>query len=96
MNRPSSLSEAISQLEKVSGEKAKDFKEFVEEDFKEIRTALSNLKPFLDSVKSDLNREAKAAQDQIEQRVRENPLASIGIVGFFAFLLGLLLGNSRK
>ena len=96
MSKPTTLSDAVKQLEDAGESKSKDFKDFVERDFNEIKKALTDLKPHLDSLKDGLNQEVKEAQKQIEEHVRENPFAALGIVGFVAFLIGLLLGSKRK
>jgi ElaB/YqjD/DUF883 family membrane-anchored ribosome-binding protein len=96
MSKATTLAEAIRQLEDAGEMKAKDFKNFVENDFQEIKKALSDLKPHLDELKGGIDREVKEAQKKIEEQIRENPLAALGIVGIGAFLLGLALGNNRK
>jgi ElaB/YqjD/DUF883 family membrane-anchored ribosome-binding protein len=96
MSKPTTLSDAVAQLEKAGASKTKDFKDFVEKDFLEVKKALADLKPHLDNLKDGIDKEVKDAQRHIETQVRENPWAALGIVGFVAFLIGLLLGNNRK
>jgi ElaB/YqjD/DUF883 family membrane-anchored ribosome-binding protein len=96
MDRPTSLTDAIDQLEKASQSRGKDIKDFVEKDFQEIRKAIADIKPYLNNLKTDVNRSISDSQKKVEEQIRENPWAAVGIVGFIAFLFGMLLGNGRR
>lgn len=96
MTKPTSLSEAIEQLEKEGSTKAKEVKEFLERDLHEIKQALAELQPYLVGLKTGLNRDVKQIQKHIENSVERRPWAAMGIVGLTAFVLGVLFGHGRK
>jgi ElaB/YqjD/DUF883 family membrane-anchored ribosome-binding protein len=91
----SSLSEAIAKLEAVSQEKSQQLKEHFSKDYEEIKSALENLRPHLDEIKSKVEKETLEAKNKIENQVKENPWKTIGIVGLIAFIIGLLLGRKK-
>lgn len=95
-NGPSSLSEAIEKLESAGQEKAQDFKQVLEKDYKEVRKALDELKPYLDELRQNVSDEFKARKNQVEGKVKESPWLALGVVGLFALIIGLLFGNRRR
>ena len=83
---PSSLSEAIDQLESASQSKAKDFKDILEKDYEELKNAINDLKPHLeelrDKVEGQVKTQYKDKKYQVEEKVKENTAKAIN------FLLG--------
>lgn len=90
------LSEAIKKLEGLGQSKTQEWKESIETDYNELRRALDQLAPHLESIKGRIENEAKGAKTQVEERVKENPWVALGIVGILAFVLGWIFGQSRK
>lgn len=104
--KPTSIRDAIRQLEMAAGEKAEDFKEILGKDYEQFKKAIEDLKPYLDQVKSSASsavqqeigegvESVKKVGKEIDTQVHENPWLSLGIVGLFALLLGFLLGRSN-
>ena len=69
----------------------------------ELEETLEKIKPHLDGVKDRVQDEARRAQDaaahakdRVEERVKENPWAAIGLVGLAFFVLGFLFGQRRR
>lgn len=91
-----SLSEAISKLESMSQVKTEKIREHVEKDYEEIKSALEDMRPYFDEIKSKIEGEARATKTQVEAKVKESPWLTIGIVGLIAFFLGLFLGRKDK
>lgn len=91
-----SLSEAIAKLETMSQAKTEKVREHIERDYEEIKSALDDMRPYFDDLKSKVEAEAKATKTQVEARVKESPWLTIGIVGLVAFFLGLFLGRKDK
>lgn len=51
----------------------------------------------LDELRTRIHDEAVKSKDKIEEQVKENPWATVGIVGLIFFVLGFLLaGVSRR
>ena len=95
-NTVTSLADAIAKLEDLSQSKTEHLKDHLERDYAEIKKALDSLSPYLDDIKSKVEKEASAAKEKIEVSVKENPLVALGIVGLIAFFIGLFLGRSKK
>jgi ElaB/YqjD/DUF883 family membrane-anchored ribosome-binding protein len=93
---PTSLSEAIAKLETAGQSKAQGIKDLLEKDYLEIKKTLESLKPQLDEIKSKVEDEAKQAKNKVETQVKDHPWAALGIIGLLAFIVGWILGNSRK
>lgn len=96
MNKPTSLSEAIEQLEAEGGSKVNEIEGLLAKDLQEIKQALADLKPYLAGLKSGLDGDAQKVQQKIESSVRERPWATMGIAGLTGFVLGILFGSGRK
>jgi ElaB/YqjD/DUF883 family membrane-anchored ribosome-binding protein len=90
------LSEAIAKIESVSQSKSQQFKEHLEKDYDEVKSALESLKPYFEDVRQKVEHEAKDAKNKVENRVKENPWMAIGLVGLVAFLIGLILGRRDR
>jgi ElaB/YqjD/DUF883 family membrane-anchored ribosome-binding protein len=95
-----SISEAIDKLEAASRGKSEDFKNILEKDYEELKSAIESLKPHLaelrDKVESQVRTEYQERKEQVENKVKENPWVTLGLVGLIAFVIGLILGQSRK
>jgi ElaB/YqjD/DUF883 family membrane-anchored ribosome-binding protein len=87
---PKNLGEAIEHLEGTEKSRPRS----------QIETEIEQLKKTLD----ELTQKAKVSLDEgvdsakelgreVDRRVHENPWMAIGIVGFVAFLIGLLIGR---
>lgn len=97
MSNPSSLSDAISQLEAATEKtQSGDLKQILEKDVELVKKALQNIKPHLEGLKKKAADEAREARDQAEEQIRRHPWAALGIAGLVGLILGLLLGNSRR
>lgn len=97
---PSSLSEAIDQLESASQSKAQEFKNILEKDYEELKSAIESLKPHLeelrDNVEGQVKSQYKEKKNEVEEKVKENPWLALGVIGLIAFVIGWILGQSRK
>lgn len=96
MKKPHTLSEAIRQLDDVAPFNSNNIKDAIEKDYESVKRAIDNLKPYLDEFKDSATHEFKEAKHKTEAKVRENPWAALGIVGLFAFIIGLLIGGNRR
>lgn len=95
-NSINSLSEAIEKLESVSQSKTQQLKEHFENDYEQILKALEDVKPYLTDLKNKVDQEARTAKTQVEEKVKESPWLTIGIIGLLAFFMGLFLGRQKK
>ena len=93
---PNSLSEAIERLESVGQSTANDFKTILENDFTEIKKAFEALKPHLNDLQDNIEKEVTKKKDLAEAKLKENPWLVIAIVGFFAFVLGSFFAQAKK
>lgn len=91
-----SISEAIERIEKLGETTGKDFQGVFEKDFNEIKTHLESLKPFLANLQGTVETEVVRRKEQAETQMKENPWMILGIVGIFAFVIGLLVSGSKK
>lgn len=90
------LSDAIEKLENAGRSKTSEFKNILEKDYDEIKKALESLKPYLDDLRVEVEKEVKTQQKQVEEKMQQNPWVTIGLVGVFAFVLGWIFGNNKK
>ena len=79
--KPKNLSEALSELENLADCTGANF---------------HKLKPKLDELKDRVQDEAKRAKATLEHQVKENPWATIGLVGLIFFVLGCLFGSRKS
>ncbi len=95
---PNNFSKALEELESTSKSTAQSLKDRLQVELKDLESKISELKPQLEELKSKVQDGATKAKDKVENRVKENPWASIGIVGLIFFVLGFLLAGttSRK
>lgn len=90
------LSDAIEKLESAGHSKSSEFKNILEKDYEEIKKALESLKPYLDDLRVEVEKEVQTQQKNVEEKMQKNPWVTIGIVGVFAFVLGWIFGNHKK
>lgn len=91
-----SLSDAIAKLESLSQSKTEKIREHIEKDYEQIKSALEDMQPYFDELKSKVESEAKATKSQVEAKVKESPWLAIGVISIVAFFLGLFLGRKDK
>jgi ElaB/YqjD/DUF883 family membrane-anchored ribosome-binding protein len=90
------LSDAIDELERFASSKTSDIKSVLEDEMSELKRKLEDLKPAYEKFKETVSDEASEAKRKVEATVKEHPYAAVGILAFVAFLIGFILGNSRK
>ncbi len=93
---PISLTDAIERMESAGQNKVHDFKNHMEKEYEDLKQVLENIKPYLEDLKSKVETEAKAAKNQVETKVKENPWTALGIMAVFSFFIGWLIGHSKK
>lgn len=92
MSKPNSLSEAISTLESASQNKGNEFKNFMEKDYQEVLKAIDKIKPYLDDLKNNTEKEITEAKNNVENKIKDHPWYAIGLVGLICFFIGWLIG----
>ena len=90
------LSEAIEELERFANGKSADLKSALGDELGEIKQKIEDLRPAFEKLKKTISEEALEAKQRVEDKVKEHPYAAVGILAFVAFLIGFILGNSRK
>ena len=90
------LAEAIEKLENAGENKAHELKQNFEKDYLELKKTVEDLKPHLEELKTKIQREVSVAKLEIEEKVKENPWATLAFVGIAAFTVGCLVGNKNK
>ena len=90
------LSQAIDELERFASTKATDFRTTLEDELADLKRKVEDLKPQFEKMKDTVVEEATEAKRKVEEKVKEHPYAAVGILAFIAFLIGFILGNSRK
>lgn len=99
MSKPSShkgsLTEAIDKLEKVSLAKADEVKGILEKDYHELLKTVESLKPHLEQLRTQIENEVKSTQTEVEDRMKNNPWMTLGVVGLVAFFLGWVFGRKK-
>ena len=99
MSKPSShkgsLTEAIDKLEKVSLAKADEVKGILEKDYHELLKTVESLKPHLEQLRTQIENEVKSTQAEVEDRMKNNPWMTLGVVGLVAFFLGWVFGRKK-
>lgn len=93
---PRNLSEAIEELEKFASAKSSDLQDSLRQELDEIKRTIEELKPQYERIKSALSEEASEVKKKAEDKVRDNPLAVVGVVALIAFLIGWVLGHRRS
>ena len=94
-SKPKNISDALDELENFSTSKAQDLKNKLQSELHKLEDRINELKPQLDEIKSKVHDEASKAKSKVEEQVKENPWATIGIVGLIFFVLGVLFGSRR-
>ena len=90
------LAEAIKSLERASESKVQDLKQNFEKDYFELKKTVEDLKPHLEELKTKIHNEVNQVKSEIEEKIKENPWATLTFVGIAAFTVGCLLGNKSK
>ncbi len=90
------ITEAIERIEKFGQDAGQDFQGILEKDFNEIKTHLQSLKPYLAKLQGNIESEVVRRKEQAESKLKENPWMVLGIVGFFAFVIGLFIAGGKK
>ena len=94
-SKPKNFSEALDELENFTSSKAQDLKSKLQSELHKLEDRINELKPQLDEIKDKVREEAGKAKSKVEEQVKENPWAAIGIVGLIFFVLGVLFGSRR-
>jgi ElaB/YqjD/DUF883 family membrane-anchored ribosome-binding protein len=92
----SNLTEAIEQLEGLRQSKTEEFKEIFGKDIEDVKKVFEDLKPTLESLREKAEVEVRKAKNDVESKVKENPWVTLGVVGLIAFVIGWILGTSKK
>lgn len=88
-NGSRNLSEAIDELERTAREKGSDFKDKIFEQIEDLKKSLDDMKPRVEE-------EVTKVKKQVENKVQENPWATLGIVGLICFVIGWIFASSRR
>lgn len=62
----------------------------------ELKEALKELKPQIEEMREKVSDEVKKTKGTVENQVKENPWAAIGIAGLVFFLIGFLMGSKGR
>ena len=97
-SKPKSISDAIEHLEDMTHSARDGFKAKMQSELHHLEEQIEKLKPQLEQLKNDAQEKLKKTKDNVENQVKENPWAAIGIVGLIFFVIGFLLAgrNSRN
>lgn len=97
MREPTSLSDAIAQLQAQGGSTVADeAKALLQRDIERLRQTVVELKPQLAELKAELGIDAQQLQQRVEQSTAERPWTALGLAGLAGLTLGLLLRSGRK
>lgn len=95
--KPKNFSQAIDDLEDDKSSSGNgDFQSRLKSEFHKIEETLASLRPHLDDLTGKVGDEAKKAKKKVEEKVEENPWATIGIVGLIFFIIGFLFASKRR
>ncbi len=95
--KPRNFTQALDELEQYASSKTRDLKSKLSDELHHLEEKIEELKPQLEELKHRAGDEAKKAKNKVEEQVKENPWAAVGIVGLIFFVLGFLLaGRSRR
>ncbi len=89
MKKVKSFSDALAELERAADEAGPELRRRLEEE-------LSKLKPHVEEIKAKLNEGLHEGKERLEREVQKNPLAALGVVAIFFFILGLILSPRRS
>lgn len=92
-SKPKNFSQALEELEDLSNGTAQDLKTKLQSELHRLESKIADLKPQLEEIKNRVQDEAKKAKGKVEDQVKENPWATIGIVGLIFFVLGFLFSR---
>lgn len=94
-SKPKNISEALDELDNFTSSKAQDLKSKLQSELHKLEDRINELKPQLEEMTGKVRDEAVRAKGKVEDQVKENPWAAIGIVGLIFLVLGFLLGSRR-
>jgi ElaB/YqjD/DUF883 family membrane-anchored ribosome-binding protein len=95
-SKPRNFREAMDELDDFSDSTAQDLKSKLQGELDKLEARIRELKPQLDEIKDKVHDEAFKAKTQVEDKLKENPWAAIGLVGLVFFVLGCLFGSRRS
>jgi ElaB/YqjD/DUF883 family membrane-anchored ribosome-binding protein len=96
-SKPKNFAQALDQLNQFAETTGENLKHKLEAELHSLEEKIQTLKPQLEDIKSRVKDEAGKAKEKVEEQVKENPWAAVGIVGLIFFVLGFLLaGRSRR
>ena len=84
-SKPKNFPEALEELDSLSTSKAQELKAKLQSELAKLEERIAELKPQLDE-----------AKNKVEEKVKENPWATIGIVGLIFFVLGVVFGSRSR
>lgn len=97
MHEPTSLSDAIAQLQaRADSTLTEEAKTLLNRDIERLRQTVAELKPQLAELKNELGIDAQQLQQRVEQGTAERPWTALGLAGLAGLMLGLLLRGGRK
>jgi ElaB/YqjD/DUF883 family membrane-anchored ribosome-binding protein len=86
----------MEELENFSTTTADDLRSKLQGELRKLEEKLEELRPQFEEVKTRVHNEAKKAKGKVEDQVKQNPWATIGVVGLIFFVLGCLFGSRRS
>lgn len=92
---PKNFSQAIDELEKEPA-KGGDLHSRLAGEFHRLEETLNMIKPHIENLADQAGQEAKRAKDTVENEVRKNPWAALGVVGLIFFVVGFLFGHKGR
>lgn len=96
MAKPKNFSQAIEDLEDDTKTHTNgDFRSRIASEFSNLEETLAKLKPHIEDLSERVGGEAKKAKAKVDEHVKENPWAAIGIAGLIFFILGFLFASRR-
>src|ERR1035437_3240357 len=96
-SKPKNFSQALDDLENMTRSAGSDLKQKLESEMHDLEDKIRKLKPQLDELKDKVQDQAVKAKSTVENQMKENPWAAVGIVGLIFFVLGFLLaGRGRR
>ena len=94
--KPKNFTQALDELEQYTSLKAQDLKSKLSDELQGLEEKLESLKPRFEELKNRAGQEARRAKGKVEEQVKDNPWAAIGIVGLIFLVLGFLLKGSSS
>lgn len=97
-SKPKNFSQAIDELEDETPHTNGngDFRARIQSELNNLEETLAKLRPHIEDLSSKVGSEAKKAKEKVDEQVKENPWAAIGIAGLIFFILGFLFASRRN